>query len=106
MDRNLLLAFALSMAVFSGWLAWQQSMVVPEREAAAERAKAAQAAAPVPEFADPKPSPEVAEIPLPPESPDTAAVAPVSPVTQPVAPAADDTSASLPLWEGDLESTT
>lgn len=37
MDRNLILAFALSMAVFSGWLAWQENFVAPERRAAAER---------------------------------------------------------------------
>lgn len=41
MDRNLILAFALSMAVFSGWLAWQENFVAPERRAAAERALAA-----------------------------------------------------------------
>ncbi|HIL01091.1 MAG TPA: membrane protein insertase YidC [Myxococcales bacterium] len=39
MDRNLLLAFALSMAVFSGWLAWQEEIRGPERRAAAERAR-------------------------------------------------------------------
>jgi YidC/Oxa1 family membrane protein insertase len=38
LDRNLILAFALSMAVFSGWLAWQENVVAPERRAAAERA--------------------------------------------------------------------
>jgi len=43
LDRNLILAFALSMAVFSGWLAWQENVVAPERRAAAER-MAAQAA--------------------------------------------------------------
>ena len=39
MDRNLILAFALSMAVFSGWLAWQEQVRGPERRAAAERAR-------------------------------------------------------------------
>lgn len=44
MDRNLILAFALSMAVFSGWLAWQEQIRGPERRAAAERAEAAREA--------------------------------------------------------------
>jgi YidC/Oxa1 family membrane protein insertase len=39
LDRNLILAFALSMAVFSGWLAWQEQVRGPERRAAAERAR-------------------------------------------------------------------
>jgi len=39
LDRNLILAFALSMAVFSGWLAWQEQVRGPERRAAAERAQ-------------------------------------------------------------------
>jgi len=44
LDRNLILAFALSMAVFSGWLAWQEQVRGPERRAAAERAQAAREA--------------------------------------------------------------
>ncbi len=44
MDRNLILAFALSMAVFSGWLAWQEQVRGPERRAAAERVQAAREA--------------------------------------------------------------
>ena len=104
MDRNLLLAFALSMAVFSGWLAWQQSMVVPEREAAAERA---QAAAPVPETPETSATPGVAEIPLPPETPKLAVdQAPAEETANAILSGADDTSTSLALWEGDLESTT
>ncbi|HKX46570.1 MAG TPA: membrane protein insertase YidC [Planctomycetota bacterium] len=43
MDRNLLLAFALSMAVFSGWLAWQQSVVLPERREQLEQERAREA---------------------------------------------------------------
>jgi YidC/Oxa1 family membrane protein insertase len=39
LDRNLLLAFALSMAVFSGWLAWQENVNGPARRAAIERSK-------------------------------------------------------------------
>ena len=101
MDRNLLLAFALSMAVFSGWLAWQQSMVVPEREAAAEQARLAQAADPAPDLSNPSP-PQVSEIPLPPETPDAAPIAPSAPArqSQPVVSARpDDTPASVALWE-------
>ena len=107
MDRNLLLAFALSMAVFSGWLAWQQSMVVPEREAAAERAEAARAAAPALETPKPPETPTVGEIPLPPEPPKLAAdKAPVEETASAILSGSDDTSTSLALWEGDLESTT
>jgi len=40
LDRNLILAIALSMAVFSGWLAWQESVQAPQRRAAVERAEA------------------------------------------------------------------
>lgn len=36
MDRNLLLAFALSMAVFLAWTAWQEEIRAPERQAALE----------------------------------------------------------------------
>ena len=32
MDRNLLAAFALSMAVFIGWIAWQQQIQAEKRE--------------------------------------------------------------------------
>lgn len=107
MDRNLLLAFALSMAVFSGWLAWQQSMVVPEREAAAERAEAARAAAPALETPKPPETPTVGEIPLPPEPAKLAAdKAPVEETASAILSGSDDTSTSLALWEGDLESTT
>ena len=108
MDRNLLLAFALSMAVFSGWLAWQQSMVVPEREAAAEQARLAQAADPAPDLSNPSP-PQVSEIPLPPESPAAAPIAPSAPARQSpavVSARPDDTPASVALWEGNLESST
>lgn len=41
MDRNLILAFALSMAVFSAWLAWQEQTRGPERRAIAEAARIA-----------------------------------------------------------------
>jgi len=44
LDRNVLLAFALSIAVFSGWLAWQENAHGPERRAAIERAKQEEAA--------------------------------------------------------------
>ena len=44
MDRNLVLAFALSMAVFVAWIAWQEEVRAPERRATleAQRAQAAQ----------------------------------------------------------------
>ena len=32
MDRNLLAAFALSMAVFIGWIAWQQQIQAEKRD--------------------------------------------------------------------------
>jgi len=59
-DRNLILAFALSMAVFSGWLAWQEQVRGPERRAAAERARllAASEAADAGALSDPAPAPE------------------------------------------------
>jgi len=95
------------MAVFSGWLAWQQSMVVPEREAAAERAEAARAAAPALETPKPPETPTVGEIPLPPEPAKLAAdKAPVEETASAILSGSDDTSTSLALWEGDLESTT
>ncbi len=41
MDRNLILAFALSMAIFSAWLMWQEEVRGPGRRAEAERARVA-----------------------------------------------------------------
>ena len=43
MDRNLLSAFALSMAVFIGWIAWQQQIQLEQRERAATTAESAEA---------------------------------------------------------------
>jgi YidC/Oxa1 family membrane protein insertase len=50
LDRNVILAFALSMAVFSGWLAWQENIRGPERRAAIEQAREAETASAPDEF--------------------------------------------------------
>jgi len=42
-DRNLLSAFALSMAVFIGWIAWQQQIQLEQREREATTAESAEA---------------------------------------------------------------
>lgn len=105
-DRNLLLAFALSMAVFSGWLAWQQNVVVPERKAALERARAAaEAAAPAVEDREwgaagsPTEPGQVAAESLPP-----ARTAPAAAAREPALAPPD--SPSVPPWQGELESGT
>ncbi|MCH2185482.1 membrane protein insertase YidC, partial [Myxococcota bacterium] len=46
MDRNLLTAFALSMAVFVGWIAWQQQVQLEKREHAAAVAELAEVTEP------------------------------------------------------------
>ena len=100
MDRNLLLAFALSMAVFSGWLAWQQSVVAPERQAAQERAQVESAQAP--ELPVP-PKPTIAPIPAPPAIDLAERSEPSFPVeTQ--KPASAVPSAPVSPWSGSLES--
>jgi YidC/Oxa1 family membrane protein insertase len=45
LDRNVILAFALSMVIFSGWLAWQEKVQGPQRQAEIERRQAAAEAA-------------------------------------------------------------
>ena len=47
MDRNLLTAFALSMAVFVGWIAWQQQVQLEKREHQAAIAELAEVPEPV-----------------------------------------------------------
>ncbi|MDG2332819.1 MAG: membrane protein insertase YidC [Myxococcota bacterium] len=98
MDRNLLLAFALSMAVFSGWLAWQDEVRGPERRAAAERAKAeAEIAQERQDFAfEESESDESERVRKEPEAPRETASAPGAP---------GDTQAVAP-WTGFLESET
>ena len=90
MDRNVILAFALSMAVFSAWLAWQERVHGPERRGE-ERARS------IEEFAN--------EAPVQPEEQPQAPQNVVE-THQPPLPMGDsairDTPA-VPLWRGTLE---
>ncbi len=89
MDRNVILAFVLSMAVFSAWLAWQEHVHGPARRAAAERAQQMEAAAPPKDAAEdalavvPTPQPEVVR-----DAPRVALA---------------DETADVPLWHGEME---
>ena len=88
------------MAVFSGWLAWQQSVVAPERQAAQERAQVESAQAP--ELSVP-PKPTIAPIPAPPAIDLAERSEPSFPVeTQ--KPASAVPSAPVSPWSGSLES--
>jgi YidC/Oxa1 family membrane protein insertase len=99
LDRNLILAIALSMAVFSGWLAWQESVQAPQRQAAMERAKA-EAEAREAEQELGAETPSAAEAVAEPE----AAVAPAQPAetASPAGITAGDTARVAP-WLGRIE---
>ena len=88
------------MAVFSGWLAWQQSVVAPERQAAQEQAQAETNQAP--ELPVP-PKPTISPIPTPPQSASAARPEPSFPA-EPQKPVSAAPSTPVSPWSGSLES--
>jgi len=101
LDRNTILAFALSMLVFTGYLYWQEQVRGPERQAAIERAKALEAA-----------EQETASARLSARAPESEIAGPIgtpsSPVEEAVEPGQPSTTVAdspvvVPAWTGYLE---